>query len=74
MNNEPVLKMVEVEGTLVREVLSADKRIIDPNIIIKELNDIINQKNAVIEQQTEYIADLQNENYHLRSTVKMLTI
>lgn len=74
MNNEPILKMVEVEGTPIKGVLSADKRIIDPNIIIKELNDIINQKNSVIEQQTEYIAELQNENHNLRSAVKMLTI
>lgn len=41
---------------------------------IEELKSIICKKNEIIEKQTDYIADLQDENHNLRSTIKMLTL
>lgn len=71
---EPVMQMVEVEGAPIRGVLHATEKKQDAESVIKELRDIINQKNEAIEKQTEYIHELQVENSNLRSTVKMLTL
>lgn len=74
MVKERVFEMLEVEGSPMVGTLSAPKRNENLEDVIKELRSIINQKNAVIERQTDYIGELQEENRQLRSTVKMLTI
>lgn len=74
MVKERVFEMLEVEGSPMVGTLSAPKRNKNLEDVIKELRSIINQKNAVIERQTDYIGELQEENRQLRSTVKMLTI
>lgn len=63
--------IMDVKGAEIKGTLDAEKR---PDSAIKELQDIIQQKNAIIEQQTEYIAELQDDVHRLTNTVKMLTI
>lgn len=70
-----LLVRLDVEGTEIKGILNAQtERAKTDAELIKELKAIIQQKNAIIEQQTEYIADLQEDNHKLQSTVKMLTL
>lgn len=67
--------ILSVAGKEVRyEVPSSKRPHNDLKDVVKELNEIINKKNRIIEQQTDYIADLQEENINLRMRIKMLTI
>lgn len=66
--------IVEVEGSEKRIPIDAPKRVIEPMAMVEELKQIVNQKNRVIEQQTEYISELQEENSKLRQMVKLLNI
>lgn len=45
-----------------------------PKTEIETLRDIINQKNEIIERQTDYIAELQEEVSKLRYKLKLLTL
>lgn len=71
---ERIFEMMEIEGTKITGTLNASVKKQSPEDVIKELTNIINKKNEIIERQTDYISELQNENMNLRSTVKMLTI
>lgn len=73
MSNER-MDIMEVEGKEMRLPLDAPKRVIDPMAMVEELKDIINQKNCVIEKQTDYIMELQEENSKLRQMVKLLNM
>lgn len=64
----------EVEGAVIRGTLNAPERQKDVNAVIAELKSIINQKNQTIEKQTDYIAELQEENRRLRQSVQMLSM
>jgi sRNA-binding carbon storage regulator CsrA len=68
------LHMMEVEGKEIRLPIDAPKRVIDPMTMVEELKQIVNQKNSVIERQTDYIMELQEENSKLRQMVKLLNI
>lgn len=69
------LHMMEVEGKEIRlPINDAPKRVIDPMTMVEELKQIVNQKNSVIERQTDYIMELQEENSKLRQMVKLLNI
>lgn len=68
------MDMMEVEGKEIRLPIDAPKRVIDPMAMVEELKDIINQKNGVIEKQTDYIMELQEENSKLRQMVKLLNM
>lgn len=73
MSDEKMV-MMEVEGKEMRLPIDAPKRVIDPMAMVEELKDIINQKNGVIEKQTDYITELQEENSKLRQMVKLLNM
>lgn len=45
-----------------------------PKTESETLRDIINQKNEIIERQTDYIAELQEEVSRLRYKLKLLTL
>ena len=45
-----------------------------PKTEIETLRDIINQKNEIIERQTDYIAELQEDVSKLRYKLKLLTL
>lgn len=66
------LNIAEVEG---REIIihfkEKEKRDQTPEAKIQELVQIINQKNATIEQQAEYIAELQQQNSEMRLALQM---
>ena len=66
--------MMEVEGKEIRLPIDAPQRVIDPMTMVDELKQIVNQKNSVIERQTDYIMELQEENSKLRQMVKLLNI
>ena len=68
------MDMMEVEGKEIRLPIDAPKRVIEPMAMVEELKQIINQKNRVIEQQTEYITELQEENSKLRQINKLLNM
>ena len=70
------LDVMEVEGAEIRCPIEAHKRerVIEPMEMVKELKEIINQKNAVIEKQTDYISELQEENSRLRQMVQLLNM
>lgn len=65
---------VEVNGSEKVIHFREEKRSEGDAATIQEMKQIIAQKNAVIERQTEYISELQEENTKLRSQIKMLTI
>ena len=70
------LDVMEVQGAEIRCTIEAPKRerVIEPMEMVKELKEIINQKNAVIEKQTDYISELQEENSRLRQMVQLLNM
>lgn len=68
------MQILEVQGAEVKGTLNAPARLVDKDAIIKELKEIINNKNAIIEQQTDYIGELQNEVSQYRYKIKMLTL
>lgn len=70
------LDVMEVQGAEIRCPIEAPKRerVIEPMEMVKELKEIINQKNAVIEKQTDYISELQEENSRLRQMVQLLNM
>ena len=45
-----------------------------PKTELETLRDIINQKNEIIERQTDYIAELQEDVSKLRYKLKLLTL
>lgn len=45
-----------------------------PKTEVETLRDIINQKNEIIERQTDYIAELQEDVSKLRYKLKLLTL
>lgn len=73
-NKIEVMALVEVHGSEYKGVLHAPQRSNEPEAIIKELREIIERKNKTIEQQCEYISEMQEEVTRLRNTVKMLTL
>lgn len=68
------MQILEIQGSEVKGTLNAPERLVDKDAIIKELKEIINKKNAIIEQQTDYIGELQNEVSQCRYKIRMLTL
>lgn len=68
------MQILEIQGSEVKGTLNAPERLVDKDAIIKELKEIINNKNAIIEQQTDYIGELQNEVSQCRYKIRMLTL
>jgi len=68
------IHLMEIEGTPIKGVLHAPKKEEDPQAVIADLRSIINKKNLIIERQTDYIAELQDEIRVLRSSVRMLSL
>lgn len=71
MNNK--LEMVEVQAKPVTVPLEHPNGGA-PKTEAETLRDIINQKNEIIERQTDYIAELQEEVSRLRYKLKLLTL
>lgn len=67
------LEMVEVRAKPVTVPLEHPNRGA-PKTEIETLRDIINQKNEIIERQTDYIAELQEDVSKLRYKLKLLTL
>lgn len=74
MGRETVFKMMEVKGVPIVGTLDAPEKKQDSESVIAELRSIINKKNCVIEQQENYIADLQEEIRSLRSNIRLLSL
>lgn len=67
------LEMVEVRAkpvTVLLEHPNGDA----PKTELETLRNIINQKNEIIERQTDYIAELQEDVSKLRYKLKLLTL
>lgn len=67
------LEMVEVQAKPVTVPLERPNGGA-PKTEIETLRDIINQKNEIIERQTDYIAELQEDVSKLRYKLKLLTL
>lgn len=68
-----ILEMVEVQAKPVTVPLEHPNGGA-PKTEIETLRDIINQKNEIIERQTDYIAELQEDVSKLRYKLKLLTL
>lgn len=67
------LEMVEVEAKPITCTLEHPHGV-KQQTEVETLRNIINQKNEIIEKQTEYISDLQEEVSKLRYKIRMLTL
>ena len=74
MGRETVFKMMEVKGVPIVGTLDAPEKKQDPESVIADLRSIINKKNCIIEQQADYIVDLQEEIRSLRSNIRLLSL
>lgn len=71
---ENKLEMVEVQAKPITCALEHPNVAAAPKTEVETLRNIINQKNEIIEKQTEYISDLQEEVSKLRYKIRMLTL
>lgn len=71
---ENKLEMVEVQAKPITCTLEHPNVAAAPKTEVETLRNIINQKNEIIEKQTEYISDLQEEVSKLRYKIRMLTL